>query len=83
MGKRVPTKERVYKDSLSQTPSFDRPRKKMNFKEIKKRSILAGLRTMKAPAVAWPKGGSDTLVKKYNGICNIYIYTYLCVLYIK
>jgi hypothetical protein len=52
MGKRVPTKERVYKDSLSQTPSFDRPRKKMNFKEIKKRSILAGLRTMKAPAVA-------------------------------
>ena len=52
MGKRVPTKERVYKDSLGQTPSFDRPRKKMNFKEIKKRSILAGLRTMKAPAVA-------------------------------
>ena len=63
MVKRVPSKQSVHKDSLSQTPSFDRPRKKMNFKEIKKRSILAGLRSMQAPAVAWRKGGSDNLVK--------------------
>lgn len=52
MGKRVPSTSRVRKDSMDQCPGFDRPRKKLNYKEIKRRSIIAGLRAMRAPAVA-------------------------------
>ena len=52
---RVAGKRAVMKYASSKTPFIDpSPSGKLSFKETKRRTILAGLRCMKAPAVAWP-----------------------------
>lgn len=49
MGKRLPSKATVQRNSCQQMPCLDGPGK--SFREAKRRSIVAGLRMMKAPAV--------------------------------
>ena len=51
MGKRVVSKRTVLAFAHAKTPVMDPP--KMSFKEVKKRTILQGLRALKAPAVPW------------------------------
>ena len=53
MVKKPPAKRIVRKQSMDQTPVFDRPRSKLNYREIKRRSIIAGLRMINAPAAPW------------------------------
>ena len=53
MVKKAPAKSFIRKQSMDQTPVLDRPRSKLNYREIKRRSIIAGLRVMKAPAALW------------------------------
>ena len=49
MVKRVVSKRTVLAFAHAKTPAVDRP--KMSFKEVKMRTILQGLRALKAPAV--------------------------------
>lgn len=51
MGKRVPSTQSIRTSSKRATPRLDSPPEKMTFKEAKRRTIIAGLRAMKAPAV--------------------------------
>lgn len=52
MGKRAPAKSSIRSASQRQNPAVGGPPpKSMSFKEIKRRSIIAGLRAMRAPAV--------------------------------
>jgi hypothetical protein len=55
MVKRAVATKTVRKGSMDQTPKLDLPRSKLNYREIKRRSIIAGLRMMKAPAALWLK----------------------------
>lgn len=51
MGKRVSSVGRVRRSSLQQMPNLEQPRRNLTFREVKRRTIIAGLRAMKAPAV--------------------------------
>ena len=53
MVKRV-GKRAVLSVSKEKMPNLDTDPQKMSFKECKRRSILSGLRMLKAPAVLWP-----------------------------
>lgn len=52
MVKRVPSKARIWRESVQQTPSFDQPDEKIGYRDAKRKAILAGLRMLRAPAVA-------------------------------
>ena len=53
MGKRVASKSSVCATSKAAAQKMTGPRTKLNYKEIKRRSIMSGLRMMKAPAASW------------------------------
>eukprot|EP00438_Fugacium_kawagutii_P025711 Skav229302 [mRNA] locus=scaffold544:313061:315403:+ [translate_table: standard] len=57
MGKGRPvSKKKVLDYSRAMTPLINAEPKKLTHKEVKRRTILAGLRCMCAPAVAWHSG---------------------------
>lgn len=58
MGKNVVSKRKVmaYAKAKSALVCDDEKKMKSSFKETKRRSILAGLRVLKAPAVPWQNG---------------------------
>ena len=51
MGKGVVGKKHVLKYAAEKNPEIAKQPRKPSFKEVKRRTILAGLRVMKAPAV--------------------------------
>lgn len=60
MGKRYiskVSKRSAHIASVAQTPNLEP--EKPSYREIKRRSIIAGLRMMRAPAVSWPSGWVD------------------------
>ena len=61
MGKRVGGKRTVMAFAKDrQPPIHSSSTDKMTFKEVKRRSVIAGLRVLKAPAVPWYKTGLGT-----------------------
>lgn len=62
MGKGRPVgKNKVLAYSKAMTPEISEQPKSLSHKEVKRRAILSGLRCMKAPAVAWHSGVTESI----------------------
>lgn len=57
----LPSVKRVHSQALKQTPAIDPPCAKHSYREVKRRSIVAGLRMMRAPAVAKLSHNKDSV----------------------